>query len=148
MKAGDDLDREIAEIVVLAAADGNQLVLRHAERPHHILRALGPDHCRMSLECDMRNIHDVVNVSVRHQDEIGLMNVRVNGGGIRFNDFVPVVDRSGIGGLPARRRGRGRADLNSRKIRINENHGLAVAYFPGGGAHVGASDLRFLRWRS
>ena len=78
------------------------------------------------------------------------MNVRVNGGGIRFDDFVPVVGRSGVGGLPARRRGRGRADLNSRKIGINENHDLAVGDFPGSSTHVREGNLRFLRrqgWR-
>src|SRR5207253_258679 len=70
-----------------------------------------------------------------------------NSGGVGLYDFVPVMGRSGISGLPARRRRRGHADLNSRKIGINENHSLAVAYFPGSSTHVSQGDLWFLRRR-
>src|ERR1700675_3849771 len=60
VNAGYDLERKHTELVVLSAANGNELPFRPAEGPHDVFSALGADHRGAGFERDVRNVQDMV----------------------------------------------------------------------------------------
>src|SRR5262249_57967762 len=80
MQARDDLDRQGAELVVLAPVYGEDLGLRHAAGAGEDGRAFGADHGRAGLPGDVWHVERVVEVRVRVEDEIRLRDPGVDGG--------------------------------------------------------------------
>jgi hypothetical protein len=97
----------------------------------------------MSLESDMRNIHDVVNVGMGDKDEVGSMDVCVDGGLVGWHQFVSAVQGAGVSRhSPAcRRASAGQPHKESREVGIDENYGSAIADLPCSRAHVSEGNV-------
>src|SRR5260370_5238904 len=131
VKARNHPEDNAPELVIPAAAHGNQLLFGHLISAQHILRALRPDDCGVSLECDMRNIQYVVVMRVGYEYKVRSLDMFVDSRYVRRRDIIPTIQRARVSGRSGIRCSAGRLwSQYSRNVRINQDDGGPVADFP------------------
>ena len=89
VQAGNDLYRQTLEFVVFPTAHHDELVSRDAGRSRVVVGALGSNDRRARLSRNVRHVETVVEMRVRHQNEIRPLNVRVDHSGVRLRQVIP-----------------------------------------------------------
>jgi hypothetical protein len=136
---GMTLREKRLELIVFSSSHGNQLLFRHSVGTQHIFGALGADHGGAGFEGDVRNVQDVVVMSVSDENKICPLNVRIDGRHVRHGDVTPAVGPPRIPGhaVPLWRRW----TVDSRQIWIDQDRGGSVGDFPARSSQVFQNDL-------
>lgn len=145
VEARNHLQRKSPQLVVLPAAHGNELLFGNHISTQHILGALCTDHRGMSLECDLRNIQNMVVMRVGDENKIRSLDVCADGRYVRRRDIIPPTQWPRVS-----RSTRTRCSawwlwpINPLNIGINQDDCCPVADFPSGGPQPLENDLSAL----